>query len=86
MWTVEFSLVDANGMPIQRMTTDDGDTLMVTFDGLQKGTQYQARVVGTNVVGLGAYSDYVVEETDVDGESLLFLVFSVTVKQCCKAM
>ena len=47
-------------------TVDPASTTTATFPGLSKGTNYRVRVAGTNVRGLGPFSDYVEIETLVD--------------------
>ena len=47
----------------------------VMFENLLKGTEYRARVAGTNVRGIGEYSPYVNNETNVDRKSDITLLF-----------
>ena len=60
-WTVMFSLRE--GGSDREVTTIDN---RVMFENLLKGTEYRARVAGTNVRGIGTYSPYVNNQTNVD--------------------
>ena len=59
-----FSLV--NGSEPVLMVIDDPNNTRVTFRNLSKGTEYWARVAGINVRGIGEYSHFVNNQTNVD--------------------
>ena len=49
-WFVELFLA---GVSVDSTITPDAETTMVTFSGLNKGTEYSVRVRGVNEVGSG---------------------------------
>ena len=60
---VEFSL--SNGSDLQRETVV-ASVLTLLFQNLSKGTEYRARVAGSNSRGMGTFSGYQTMETLVD--------------------
>ena len=46
----------------------EADTTEFLFNGLSKGTFYMARVAGNNSRGFGAFSEFEIEETNIDRE------------------
>ena len=70
-WTVMFSLREGG--------SDREVTTRVIFGNLLKGTEYWARVAGTNVRGIGIYSPYVNNQTNVDCKSDIYLCSTVFV-------
>ena len=62
-WTVEFSQL--NGSDLQRETVV-ASMLTRLFKNLSKGTEYRARVAGSNSRGMGTFSGYQTMETLVD--------------------
>ena len=62
-WMLEFS--QPNGSDLQRETVV-ASTFTRLFQNLSKGTEYRARVAGSNSRGMGAFSSYQMTETLVD--------------------
>ena len=62
-WTVEFS--QPNGSDLRRETVV-ASMLTHLFQNLSKGTEYRARVAGSNSRGMGTFSGYQTMETLVD--------------------
>ena len=68
-WFVEIERV-SDGMGTDYMTINDPSITVATFSqDIRKGTEYRARVQGSNSAGNGMFSDYVIRETDVDRKS-----------------
>ena len=58
----------AAGSSLSTEVVQDRNSRTRVFPGLQKGTDYRARVVGSNSVGQGTYSEFEVTQTLVDRE------------------
>ena len=67
-WTVMFSLRE--GGSDREVTTIDN---RVMFENLLKGTEYWERVAWTNIRGIGTYSPYVNNQTNVDRKSIILM-------------
>ena len=64
-WFVE--IVISDGMGQDSITISDPSITMATFDqNILKGTEYRARVRGSNSAGDGMFSGYITGETAVD--------------------
>ena len=66
-WTVQYGLAAA-GSSLSTEVVLDRNRRTRVLPGLQKGTDYRARVVGSNSVGQGTYSEFEITQTLVDRE------------------
>ena len=57
-------------------TTPGVQTTMVTFSGLNKGTEYSVRVRGVNEVGPGIASEPALAQTPVDRKSTCSMILA----------
>lgn len=75
-WRVEFQIGDMS-MPSDAINVSDPSVLSIIISdqhattALRKGTEYQARVAGVNIRGLGAFSEFAMGATAVDRKSAL---------------
>ena len=63
----DFWIVRFNASDVEMTTTDT----RVVFRDLFKGTVYQAKVAGSNVRGIGSFSPYVYNQTNIDRKSVI---------------
>ena len=75
-YLIRFSRI--NGQDLRNFNVSASDPRMLQFNGLAKGTEYIVRSDAVNDVGNGTLSNFVQQETLVDGKFLFwFRIISV---------